>query len=52
MKLKKYQTAGTKGSEEKDAQAKEVIPKDQVWEDGKIVQIVKTGAKTSRRNCS
>ena len=48
MKLKKYQTAGTKGSEEKDAQAKEVIPKDQVWEDGKIVQIVKTGAKTQR----
>tara|TARA_R110002012_G_scaffold80848_5_gene204846 strand:+ start:7334 stop:9727 length:2394 start_codon:yes stop_codon:yes gene_type:complete len=47
MNTKKYQTGGKK-KVEKDAQVDEVIPKDAVWEDGKIVKIVKTGAKTQR----
>lgn len=48
MNKKIYQTAGKKKAIDKDAQQGEVIPKDQVWENGKIVKIVKTGAKTQR----
>lgn len=47
MNTKKYQTGGKK-KVEKDAQVDEVIPKDAIWEDGKIVKIVKTGANTQR----
>ena len=47
---KLYQTAGEKKEKEStlDTQAEEVIPKDQEWVNGKIVKIVKTGAKTQR----
>jgi len=51
MNKKIYQTAGKKKEKkvvDKDAQQGEVIPEDQVWEDGKIVKIVKTGTKTQR----
>lgn len=50
MNKKLYQTAGEKKEKKPvlDTQAGETIPKDQVWENGKIVKIIKTGAKTQR----